>query len=169
MTHTSKQVAPQHSRRGCNKAAGPPCPVAGRDGEINMSASRSEFNRRCAKRRIMDKLAKARKKNTPPSIRDGESAAPTPKPARHQRTSGASQRTKPPRPSGPRTVPPAPASVVNSTGAHTLGLTHLCSLCGARFHVSDGAARFYAKKGWAERTCCYDFTNSKKLAVATAA
>ena len=119
-----------------------------------MSVSRSAQNRRNAERRVREKLAKQRKKDTPP-------------PSGVMRRPGA--RSPPPKSNRPRPVPSAPASVDISTRAQAGGSARHCHLCGACFAVSSGAARYFEKRGWHQRTCCYDYTITKKQAAAAAA
>ena len=116
-----------------------------------MSVPRSAHNRRNAERRVREKLAKERKKKTlPPSgvCRLGARIAPASKLKRAR---------------------PAPASVDIRTRAQAGGSTRCCQLCDARFVVSSGAVRYFEKRGWLRRTCCYDCTTAQKQAAAAAA
>ena len=115
-----------------------------------MSVSLSAHDRRNAERRVREKLAKERKKKTlPPSgvCRLGARSAPASKLKRAR---------------------PAPASVDISTRAQAGGSARCCQLCDARFVVSSGAVRYFEKRGWPQRSCCFDCTIAKKQAAAAA-
>ena len=119
-----------------------------------MSVPRSAHDRRNAERRVREKLARERKKNTPPPSgvrRLGARSAPASKLE------------------WARPTPAAPASVYISTRAQAGGSTRCCQLCDARFVVSSRAVRYFEKRGWPRRTCCYDCTSTKKQAAAAAA
>ena len=126
-----------------------------------MSLPRSAHERRNAERRVREKLAREReklarerKKNTlPPSgvRRLGARSAPASKLE------------------WARPTPAAPASIYISTRAQAGGSTRCCQLCDARFVVSSGAVRYFEKRGWLRRTCCYDCTTAQKQAAAAAA
>jgi len=119
-----------------------------------MSVHRSAHDRRNAERWVREKLAKERKKKTlPPSgvRRPGARSAPASKLK------------------GARPAHAVPASVDISTRAQAGGSMRCCQLCDARFVVSSGAVRHFEKRGWPQRTCCYDCTTAKKQAAAAAA
>jgi hypothetical protein len=156
-THYPTSAVPQC--RGATTATrqqGSTCPVAGRDREKAMSVPRSAHDRRNAeRRRVRESLAKKRKKNTPPpsgaARRPGARSAPASK----------LERARP--------AHAVPASVDISTRAQAGGSTRCCQLCDARFVVSSGAVRYFEKRGWLRRTCCYDCTTAQKQAAAAAA
>ena len=119
-----------------------------------MSVPRSAHDRRNAERRVREELAKERKKKTlPPSgvCRLGARSAPASK----------LERARP--------AHAVPASVDISTRAQAGGSMRCCQLCDARFVVSSGAVRYFEKRGWLRRTCCYDCTTAQKQAAAAAA
>jgi hypothetical protein len=120
-----------------------------------MSVPRSAHNRRNAERRVREELAKKRKKNTPPP--SGAARRPGARSAPASKLKGA------------RPAHAVPASVDVSTRAQAGGSMRCCQLCDARFAVSSGAVRYFEKRGWPQRTCCFDCTTAKKQAAAAAA
>jgi hypothetical protein len=120
-----------------------------------MSVPRSAHNRRNAERRVREELAKKRKKNTPPP--SGAARRPGARSAPASKLKGA------------RPAHAVPASVDVSTRAQAGGSMRCCQLCDARFVVSSGAVRYFEKRGWPQRTCCFDCTSAKKQAAAAAA